>query len=124
MVKRILIVEDTAVLAESIADCLHMEGFEVRICSNGVYACHALKDFFPDLIITDLVMPEMDGLAFIQHYRTTYTSDATPIIVLTADTNEENVTRATEAGANLLFHKPFDQDNLILHIKQLIDEQR
>lgn len=117
--KKILIIEDTTVLAESIADCLYMEDFEVRICSNGLRALSALKEFIPDLIITDLVMPEMDGLAFIRHYRRQNIVNITPIIVLTADTNEENVHEALDAGANLLFHKPFDHDNLILQIKRL-----
>lgn len=119
MIKKILIIEDTTALAESIADCLYMEGFEVRISSNGLSALSVLEEFIPDLIITDLVMPGMDGLTFIRHYRSQNVANATPIIVLTADTNEENVHEALDAGANLLFHKPFDHDNLIEHIKRL-----
>jgi DNA-binding response OmpR family regulator len=120
MGKRILIIDDTTVLAESFADCLHMEGFEVRICRNGCDALTALKAFIPDLIITDLVMPVMDGLTFIRHYRGQHSNTRTPIIVLTADTNVEHVQEAMNAGADLLCHKPFDSDELIGRIVRLI----
>lgn len=122
MLKKILIIEDTAVLAESIADCLYMEGFDVRICRNGYYALNSLKEFTPNLIITDLLMPQMDGLTFIRHFRKQNTETSIPIIVLTADTNQENIQKAMDAGANLFFHKPFEYDNLIQQIKRLIHE--
>ncbi len=123
MRKKILIIEDTRILAESIADFLYMEGYEVRTCRNGLHALNSLREFVPDLIMTDLIMPEMDGLEFIGHFRRqNIRSTMIPIIILTADTNEENDQKAIDAGANVLLHKPFNHDNLISRIKMLINE--
>jgi DNA-binding response OmpR family regulator len=121
MRKKILLVDDTKTLAESLADTLYMEGYDVWISANGLQAITDMKQFFPALIITDLIMPEMDGLEFIRHYRRQNVGHQLPIIVLTADTNEDNDGKALDAGANLLLHKPFDYEHLISQVKQLLN---
>ena len=113
MKKYILIVEDTKLLAESIADMLEMEDFKVKIAKNGIVALNMMATEIPDMIITDLLMPEMDGLSFIRNVKSDARYRAIPIIVLTADASEESSPAGKEAGADLLLTKPYDDDYLM-----------
>ena len=122
--KYILIVDDTRPLAESIADILQMEGYEVDIAANGIHALNTMASRVPDMVITDLLMPEMDGLSLIRKIRSSDRYSSIPVIVLTADASEESSQMGKEAGADLLLTKPFDDTYLIEWIqKMLTDEQ-
>ena len=83
-----------------------------------------LYDVNPDLVITDLRMPEMDGIEVIRHIRSLDAFRTTPIVVLTADTNKQNESDGYEAGANLLLHKPFDEEHFLSSITKLISNER
>ena len=120
MKKRVLVVDDTPILTESIGEMLMMEGFEVSLAYNGRGGLAICRKSLPDLILTDLVMPEMGGFEFIQHIRNGNVTSSIPIIVLTADTNAENHAKASSAGANLILNKPFDEDFLIHSIRKLL----
>jgi DNA-binding response OmpR family regulator len=120
MNKCILLIDDTEILAHSISDLLSMEGFHVIIANNGLQGIAIFNKEYPDLVLTDLVMPGMNGFQVIRHIRGGDRMNRTPIIILTADTNPENEDEARIAGANLLLHKPFDEDNLISAIKKLL----
>jgi DNA-binding response OmpR family regulator len=120
MNKHILVVDDTEILAGSIADLLSMEGFEVSVAYSGAQGLIAFDQQCPDLILTDLIMPGMGGFEFIRHIRAGSNMNKIPIIILTADTNIENEREGRSAGADLLLHKPFDEDDLINSITQLL----
>jgi len=117
---RILIVDDTKVLADNIADTLKMEGYSISIAYNGIEATMLFKRDKPDLIITDLEMPEMNGFDFIRFVRLGDTEPLTPIIIITADTNGETARKGIAAGADLFLTKPFDDENLIQNIINLL----
>lgn len=117
--KYILIVDDTRPLAESIADILEMEGYEVHIAANGVHALNAMASRIPDMVITDLLMPEMDGLSLIRKIRSSEKYSTVPIIVLTADASEESARMGKDAGADLLLTKPFDDTYLVEWIQRM-----
>lgn len=119
MQKKILLIDDTHVLARSLADLLSMEGYDVLIAASAIKALAVVPQFQPDLIITDLIMPEMDGLEFTRHFKSLNSSQSIPVIILTADTNEKNRSNAAQAGADLLLYKPFNYDALITHIANL-----
>ncbi len=121
--KYILIVDDTRPLAESIADILQMEGYEVQIAKNGVHALNKMASRIPDMVITDLLMPEMDGLSLIRKIRSSEKYRAVPVIVLTADASEESAQLGKEAGADLLLTKPFDDTYLVEWIQRFLAEE-
>jgi DNA-binding response OmpR family regulator len=122
MAAHILLIEDTQSLAETIADILHMEGFEVTIASNGAEGLRRLEPL-PDIIITDLLMPEMDGIEFIRNVRQQRKIN-TPIIVLSARVTEESIQEAMDEGANVFLGKPFDADRLLESIHTLITNEQ
>lgn len=121
--KYILIVDDTKPLAESIADILQMEGYEVHIAANGVHALNIMASRIPDMVITDLLMPEMDGLSLIRKIRSSEKYSTVPVVVLTADASEESARMGKEAGADLLLTKPFDDTYLVEWIKRILADE-
>lgn len=120
MNRRILLIDDTAVLAKSIADLLEMEGFTVQVCHTGSQALLFLRDNLVDLVVSDLRMPEMDGLELTKRIRNTERLKNIPVIIITADTNKENEKLSKDAGANLLLHKPFDEEYFLECIRQIL----
>lgn len=84
MKKKICLVEDTQDLLDNMATLMLLEGFEVLPCSNGAMALEKLKSFTPDLIITDLWMPVMDGFRFIDELRNVAALASVPVMVFSA----------------------------------------
>ena len=116
----ILLIDDSAALAESLASILRMEDYEVTIVNNGLKALSYVQGQTPDLIVTDLVMPEMNGFEFIRRLRRDPRFLTLPIIALSADTRDERAKEGRDAGANLFMTKPFDENILIEAIEKLI----
>jgi CheY-like chemotaxis protein len=86
-------------------------------------ALNMMATEIPDMIITDLLMPEMDGLSFIRNVKSDARYRAIPIIVLTADASEESSQAGKEAGADLLLTKPFDDDYLMDSIFRMLTNE-
>lgn len=122
MARKIILIDDTQVLAQSMADILYMEGYDVHLFNSAVEVLPQLDTLSADLIITDMLMPDMSGLDFVRHLRGQEPPVNTPVVVLTADTNPENEMKARAAGANLLLHKPFDYEELMTAIKSFLYE--
>ena len=115
---KILLVEDEATLAIIIRDTLNSQGFQVITAENGE---HGLQLFFherPDVVVADVMMPNMDGLEMVKRIRNKDVT--TPILFLTALSETEDVVRGFEAGANDYLRKPFGMLELIVRIKALV----
>src|SRR5437588_10999292 len=93
----IFVVEDSPTQSEQIKILLTEAGFEVKQAGNGVQALQALERGTPDAIVTDLNMPEMDGLELVEEVRTRYA--AVPVILMTAFGSEEIAIQALRKGA-------------------------
>ena len=114
---KILLVEDEATLAVIIRDTLKSQGFEVITADNGE---QGLQMFFrerPDVVVADVMMPNMDGFEMVRRIRNKDVS--TPVLFLTALSETEDVVRGFEAGANDYLRKPFGMLELIVRIKAL-----
>ena len=115
---KILLVEDEATLAIIIRDTLNSQGFLVITAENGE---HGLQLFFherPDVLVADVMMPNMDGFEMVKRIRNKDVT--TPILFLTALSETEDVVRGFEAGANDYLRKPFGMLELIVRIKALV----
>ncbi len=120
MPKSILIVDDSATMTLSVKSSLEMNGFVVQAASDGLKAVAKLKDGFkPDLIITDINMPNMDGFGFIEGVRKSERHCAIPILVLTTESDAEKKQRARDSGATGWIVKPFDPVKLIDAIRRV-----
>lgn len=102
------------------ADILSMEGFDIVIQEDGQKALSFLQTEPCDLILTDIVMPNMDGITLIKKVRSDKSLANMPIIVISAKTTEETKKEAAESGSNLFLNKPCDTENLINSVKALL----
>ena len=116
---RILLVEDNQLLSEEVADILTRAGFRVTEAINAIKALERLPVVNPDLIITDLDLPWLDGFKFIEHLRTLPQYQNLPIVILSANGSTENRIRGKEVGANAFIRKPCKSEELIAVILSL-----
>lgn len=117
---RILVVDDSASIRRMIVACMDHCAYTVRAADDGATALtYAQTDTF-DLVITDQVMPLMDGLTLIRTLRALPTYQHTPILMLTTEAGPESRAQARAAGATGFLAKPFDPDGLMQSVQQLL----
>lgn len=117
MNKRLLVVDDKRELRTLLKSYLEGEGFQVQTASNGKEAIYAARELSPDLIILDLMMPEMGGYDFMRLYRK---EADTPIIILTAKLEESDKVLGLELGADDYVTKPFGMAELAARIRAVL----
>lgn len=120
MNKKILIVDDSESIREVVLYTLEKSGHEVLVGIDGRDAMKYLDGQNIDLIITDLYMPNMDGIALIKEIRKTEAYKRTPILFLTTESQHEKKMEAKSAGATGWIVKPFIPDNLTSIINKVI----
>ena len=120
---RILIVDDHGTLRKSMADFLRrQEGIdEVREAANGVDALKCLHEGRYDILVTDIVMPMMDGYMLLEELRRQQITPQPRIIVASALGRDDFISRAVELGAQFYMVKPFEPEHLLSHIRELSD---
>lgn len=119
--EKILIVEDEEDIQELIRYNLDKEGFHnLKVVDSGERALAALKTFSPDVILLDLMLPGMDGLAVCRHLKSVPESAAIPIIILTAKSEETDIIIGLEMGADDYIAKPFSNKVLVARIKSVL----
>jgi DNA-binding response OmpR family regulator len=118
--RKILVVDDEAVLVETIAYNLEQAGYQVTTAADGVSALEASRRETPDLIILDLMLPEMDGLEVCRQLRRESTTATTPIMMLTAKGDEIDKVVGLEVGADDYVTKPFGRRELLARVRALL----
>ncbi|ARV14668.1 hybrid sensor histidine kinase/response regulator transcription factor [Polaribacter sp. SA4-12] len=121
--KTILIVEDNVELIDYLKNELSNE-YKVFVATNGKEGIKIAKETLPDAIITDVVMPEMDGFEFCKSIKTDASTSHIPVLMLTARTTIENRIEGIENGADAYMVKPFDLKLLKLRLSQLITSRQ
>lgn len=114
---RILIVEDEHTLAASIAEGLHIDGFETEICENGNDALELCLSETYDLILLDLNLPGMDGMDVLREFR--QENQSTPVLILSARIQISDKIAGLDEGANDYLTKPFYFEELEARIRSL-----
>ena len=117
--RKVLVVDDDQIIRTVLAEALEDEGYEVETAINGRDALDRLNGFLPDLIVLDLMMPEIDGWGFRERQRKlTGPAGQVPVLVLSAA--RELGAHAGTLAAAAHIPKPFDLGNLLDHIEQII----
>ena len=114
MSARVLVVDDDPALAEMLGIVLRGDGFEPAFVADGSRALPALREFRPDIVLLDVMLPGLGGIEVCQAIRA---EAGTPIIMLTAKTDTVDVVRGLEAGADDYVVKPFKPRELIARIR-------
>lgn len=117
--KRILVAEDNHLILETVAHSLTREGYEIAKATDGKECLKILENEAFDLLITDLFMPNINGLEVISILRDERKSKI-PILVLSAAGAEDNVMKAFELGADDYMIKPFSLNELNIRVKKLL----
>jgi two-component system chemotaxis response regulator CheY len=113
MTKCVLTVDDSKTIRDMVSFTLKNAGFEVMEAEDGQKALDAVSSRKPDLVITDLNMPNMDGLTLIQRLRSMPDYKTMPILMLTTEQGDDKKSQGRSVGATGWLVKPFDPDKLI-----------
>jgi len=122
MAERILLVDDDVMLRETLGFNLRNAGYEVRTAADGVVALEEARVRTPDLVILDLMLPELDGLTVCRGLR--LSSATVPILMLTARIGELDKIVGLESGADDYLTKPFSVGELLARIRALLRRAR
>ncbi len=114
MKPRILVVDDDAALAEMLTIVLHGEGMDAAVVGDGTRALTAVREFKPDLVLLDLMLPGMNGIDVCRAIRV---ESGVPIVMLTAKTDTVDVVLGLESGADDYVVKPFKPKELIARLR-------
>lgn len=116
----ILVVEDSPTQAEALKHLLEKQDYQVTTAANGKQALVAAHEHKPTLIISDIVMPEMDGYALCKTVKSDKRLKDIPVILLTLLANAQDVVKALECGANNFIRKPYDEKYLLARIRYIL----
>lgn len=119
---RILLAEDEAALGQIIKESLETRDFVVQWVQDGQIASEEFKNFRPDILVLDVMMPKKDGFSLAKEIR--MENDHIPIIFLTAKTQTKDVVEGFSIGGNDYLKKPFSMEELIVRVHNLIDRQK
>lgn len=115
---KILLVEDDHAITDNLAPLLERSGYKVIVAEHGESALQQLASFAPDLIVSDVLMPVMDGRALLRHLR--QADNWTPVILLTQVGSSTERAMALEEGADDYLNKPFDPYELVARIRSVL----
>lgn len=118
--KKVLLVEDDTVLRESTAELLELSQYQVFTAPNGIVGIKLAREKKPDVVVCDIMMPEMDGYAVLKSLSEDVDTRAIPFIFLSAKTERSDVRKGMELGADDYLTKPFEEAELIGAIESRI----
>lgn len=122
---KILVIDDEPANIALLEDMLSEGGYtRVKSVTDSRLAMETCEAFEPDLVLLDLMMPQVDGFTILESMRAAARETFFPIIVLTADANESSKLRALRAGATDFLLKPFDQLEVLLRMTNLLETRR
>lgn len=116
---RVLLVEDAPFLRYAFGRLLRMHGFEVCEATDGCEALKAVAEFHPQLVLTDLMMPVMDGIELIRRLHGEKETADLPVVAITADSTDYAERQARDAGALDVITKPIDLPSLLGRLREL-----
>jgi excisionase family DNA binding protein len=116
----VLIVDDDERVREYVRVNLEMEGYAVREAGSADEGLGVLEEVSPDLILLDVMMPEVDGWEMLRRVQERHGVGAIPVVMFSGKVNERSAEEATARGAQGFVGKPFDPQQLIEHAKQLL----
>lgn len=120
MAKKILVVDDSAAIRQSVTFVLQQEGFETVEASDGADGLEKIKSNPVDMVISDVNMPNMDGITMVSRIREITSFKFIPIIILTTESQSSKMDEGKAAGATGWIVKPFTSEKLLAVVRKLI----
>ena len=120
--RKALVVDDDTELVELITDVLEADGrFEIRVANNGFDAGMMVKEYKPDVLILDVMLPDINGKDVCERVRSDSTLDDVQIICISGMVEADKIDDLKKAGANDFLQKPFEVETLLEHVCKLLD---
>ena len=123
MAQKLLLVDDEPGLREAVQAYLEDSGFEVNVAPNAKQGWELLQTTLPDLVITDIMMPQVDGYQFLKQMREDPRFKALPVVFLTARGMTSDRILGYQAGCDVYISKPFDPDELVAIVQNLLQRR-
>ena len=120
--KKILVIDDENDILLIIKSALHEEGFDVTTANNGYDGLALAEDASPDLIILDIMMPEMDGFEVLQQLKENEKTAQIPVVILTGMSSKDKIREALNKGIDYYIVKPFEYRDLVSKVQIAIDD--
>jgi DNA-binding response OmpR family regulator len=121
---KVLAVDDESDILLIVRTALESAGMDVRTASNGRDALTTADEFAPDLIVLDVMMPEMDGFEVVRHLRENEKTQDIPVVMLTGVSDSQRVKQALDSGVARYIVKPFDIEELLRTVRQVLDSDK
>lgn len=121
MMKKILVIEDEIFIRENLIELLEIEGFDAIGAENGTQGVQLARERQPDLILCDVMMPELDGYGVLSALREDTVTAMIPFMFLTASADRSNLQRIREMGMNDYILKPFNVDQFLSAIAERLE---
>jgi len=122
--KKILLIEDDTALRENTAELLELEGYQVTTAPNGKIGIEKARKTMPDIIICDIMMPEIDGYGVLEAMNSQENTSKIPFIFLSAKTEHKEIRKGMDLGADDYLTKPFDEEELMSAIESRLAKAR
>jgi excisionase family DNA binding protein len=123
--RKVLLVDDDRELVELLTDVFERDGrFDIRTANNGFAAGMLVKEFRPDLVVLDVMLPDINGKEVCQRVRKDETLEAVKIICISGMVEQDKISELKAAGANDFMHKPFNVDRLLDRACDLLEIER
>lgn len=119
----VLIVEDNSELRSFMGNQLS-QNYQIKMAANGQQGLELGLELIPDLVITDLMMPKMDGVELCKRLKEDHRTSHIPIIILTAKADAESKLEGLQTGADSYLTKPFDEQELLVRVQQMIAQRQ
>ena len=123
MAYKILAVDDEKHIVRLVQINLQKEGYDVVTASNGREALEQVEREKPDLVIMDVMMPEMGGFEALQEMKANEATSTVPVIMLTAKAQDADVFEGWKSGADLYLTKPFNPQELLTFVKRILQDK-
>lgn len=120
--KKVLVIDDENDILLIIKSALHEEGYDVTTANNGYDGLALAEDASPDLIILDIMMPEMDGFEVLQQLKENEKTAQIPVVILTGMSSKDKIREALNKGIDYYIVKPFEYQDLVSKVKIAIDD--
>lgn len=118
--KTIVIIEDEAFIRDNLIELLEIEGFQAVGAENGEQGLRLIKEYQPDLILCDVMMPEIDGFGVLEALRQDVSTASIPFVFLTASADKSNLQKIRRIGVDNYILKPFNVDKFLNTITTLL----
>ncbi|MBW4651779.1 MAG: response regulator transcription factor [Kaiparowitsia implicata GSE-PSE-MK54-09C] len=120
--KQLLLIDDDPNLILLVKDYLEFRGYEVVTAENGQEALDVLQTVTPDMIICDVMMPQMDGYSFVEHVRKDSRTSWIPVLFLSAKGQSQDRVKGLNTGADVYMVKPFEPEELVAQVESSLKQ--